>query len=132
MIICIDTNKVKTKIPHEKDFIKWRGNISDKDYDAIVDELNDIFDEKDVHTAGWIPGDDWNGTVYQPIFDACQKNYTHSALFFGLIVYKTFMDRADTWACGKFELNGKNIGSLTYFKLNPNKNSSGQNFIPSI
>lgn len=28
------------------------------------------------------------------------------------------MDRDDTWVCSRFELDGKKIKSLTYFKVN--------------
>jgi len=117
MIISIDTRKPKTKLPYSEDFIKWKKNLSDADYEKIVNELNSNFDGGEVHTAGWIPGHNWRGTVYQPIFDACNQNEVKAALFFGLIVYKVFMDRDDTWACGRFELDGKAIKSLTYFKV---------------
>lgn len=118
MIISIDTKKQRTKLPYSKEFINWKSNLSDDDYNAIISELNSKFDIGEVHTAGWIPGHNWMGTVYEPIFHACNKNEIKAALFFGLIVYKVFMDRNDTWACGRFELDGKAIKSLTYFKVN--------------
>lgn len=64
-----------------------------------------------------MPGHNWMGTVFQPLYHACRQNEIQAALFFGLIVYKGFMDRTDKWACGKFELNGKAIKSLTYFRV---------------
>lgn len=40
----------------------------------MVDELNKRIDENpEVHTAGWIPGHDWTGTVFYPIYLACKK-----------------------------------------------------------
>ncbi|WP_090042793.1 hypothetical protein [Clostridium frigidicarnis] len=118
MIISIDTKKPRTKLPYSDDFTKWKKNLLDDDYTAIVNELNSVFDSGKVHTAGWIPGHNWIGTVYEPIFKACNKNQVRAALFFGLIVYKVFMDRDDTWACDRFQLDGKEIKSLTYFKVN--------------
>lgn len=117
MIISIDTGKIKTVIPHSRDYKRWRKNISDVDYDSIVDALNLKIDEDEIHTAGWMPGHNWIGTVFEPIYYACKQNKIQAALFFGLIVYKVFMDRTDSWACGKFQLNGKEIKSLTYFRV---------------
>lgn len=117
MIISVDTGKQKTILPHSRDFKKWRKNISDADYGVIVDTLNSKIDSNEIHTAGWIPGHNWMGTVYEPIYHACSQNETIAALFFGLIVYKVFMDRDDYWACGRFELDGKVIKSLTYFRV---------------
>ena len=60
MLINIDTGKVITRIPHKKSFEAWRKQISNEDYQAVVDELNKRIDENpEVHTAGWIPGHDW-------------------------------------------------------------------------
>lgn len=119
MIISIDTGKLKNKLPHSTDFHKWRNNISDVDYDVIIDKLNSKINSDEIHTSGWMPGHNWMGTVYEPIYHACNQNEVRAALFFGLIVYKVFMDRDDYWACGRFELNGKAIKSLTYFRVNP-------------
>lgn len=120
MIISIDTGRQKTRLPHSKDFYKWRKNISDTDYDIVVNELNSKINADEIHTAGWMPGHNWMGTVYESIYHACNENEIKAALFFGLIVYKVFMDRDDVWACGRFELNGKSIKSLTYFRVNRN------------
>lgn len=78
-----------------------------------------MIDGDGIHTSGWMPGTNWMGTVSEPIYHACKKNQTQAALFFGLIVYKVFMERPEAWACGRFVLNGKNIKSLTYFRVNP-------------
>ena len=48
-----------------------------KTYQAIIDELNRRIDENpEVHTAGWIPGHNWKGTVFYPIYLACKKDKT--------------------------------------------------------
>lgn len=119
MIVSIDTGKEKKNIPYSQDYKNWRKHLSDIDYNQIKDELNRMIDSNEVHTAGWMPGSNWIGTVFEPIYHACGKNQTQAALFFGLIVYKVFMERPDTWACGRFQLNGKDIKSLTYFRVNP-------------
>ncbi|MCR8747223.1 hypothetical protein [Romboutsia lituseburensis] len=118
MIIDINTGKEKKGMPHSKNFYSWMKALPSIEYDKIVETLNDMIDGDEVHTAGWMPGSNWIGTVFEPIFLSLGKNEKKAALFFGLIVYKVFMDREDVWACGRFELNGKSIGSLTYFRVN--------------
>lgn len=118
MIYSIEHEELITKLPHEKDFSIWRKRISDNDYNIIVDELNKRIDSNEVHTAGWIPGHDWTGTVFEPIYYACGRSIDIAAQFFGLIVFKVFMDRDDYWGCGRYEKDGKHIRSMTYFRLN--------------
>jgi len=117
MIYSIEKGEFITKLPHEKDFKVWRKRIGDNDYNTIVDELNKRIDGDEVHTAGWMPGHDWTGTVFEPIYHACGRRIDTAALFFGLIVFKAFMDRDDYWGCGRYEKDGKPIHSMTYFRL---------------
>jgi hypothetical protein len=117
MIISVETGKVKTSLPYYNDYKQWRKNLNNADYNVIVDNLNEMINANEIHTAGWMPGSNWIGTVFEPIYLACKRNQTQAALFFGLIVYKVFMERPDTWACGRFQLNGKEIKSLTYFRV---------------
>ena len=70
-----------------------------------------------------MPGNDWAGTVYEPLYYACGRNETQSGLFFGLIVFKVLMERTDyVWGFGRFEKDGVAIRSMTYFitDLDPN------------
>lgn len=118
MLYSIDTGKYITSVPHKSDFDKWMKKLSAADYQAIADVLNDKIDESDINTAGWLPGHDWTGTVFQPIYEACGQNQTLSGMFFGLIVFDLLMKREDkTWGFGRFEKDGKQIASMTYFAL---------------
>ena len=118
MLYSIDTGKYVKVLPHKKDFDIWRNHISDADYQKIVDAINEKVDNSDINTAGWIPGHDWTGTVYEPLYFACGKNQTQAGMFFGLIVFKTLMERTDSvWGFGRFEKNGIPIHSTTYFLL---------------
>lgn len=119
MLYSVDTGKYVKTLPHKKDYDKWRHNLSDADYDKIIDELEKRIDSQEIHTAGWIPGNDWTGTVYEPIYYACGQNKTQSGMFFGLILFNYLMNRQDTvWGFGRFERNGVPIESTTYFVVN--------------
>lgn len=119
MLFSIDSGKYITKVPHKKDFDRWMTNLSEDDLLKIEDALNEKIDGNDINTAGWIPGHDWTGTVYQPIYEACNKNLVQAGMFFGLILFNLLMNRPDkVWSFGRFEKDGKPISSMTYFILN--------------
>ena len=117
MLISIDIGKVKTKLTHTANYGKQIKGLSATDYTAIKIALNQMIDGDTIHTAGWRPGSNWADTVFNPIYLACEKNQTRVALLFGLIVYKIFMKRTDNWACGRYQLDGKVIKRLTYFRV---------------
>lgn len=121
MLFSIDGGSPKpiTRLPHEKDFKIWRGRLPDAEYQAIVDELRHRIEGGEVHTSSWLPGANWEGTVFHPIFKtACRGNYDRSSLFFGLIVWKMFMDHEDDWSFGRYEKDGEQIRGITYFRIN--------------
>lgn len=118
MLYSIDKGEYVKKLPHKKEFDKWRSNLSDSDYLKIVEAINDKIDLNDINTAGWLPGNDWTGSVFQPLYYACKENKVQSGLFFGLIVFNILMLRPDNvWGFGRFENNGVPIASMTYFIL---------------
>lgn len=119
MLYSIDSGRYIDKLPHKKEYDNWKKHISDTDFQLIIDKINEQIDAKDVNTAGWIPGHDWTGTVYEPLYYACGRNTKQAGMFFGLIVFDLLMNRQDcVWGFGKFEKNGEPIGSTTYFVLN--------------
>ncbi len=66
----------------------------------------------------WIPGSDWTGTVFQPIYEkACKCNREAAAEFFGLIFWAVLLERNDVWSFGRYEKDGIPIGGMTYFKF---------------
>lgn len=117
MLYSINAGSVVKKLPHNTQYRKWMLNISDYDYSAIIQELNNRINCDEIHTAGWMPGSIWTDTEFEPIYNACGKNYKKAALFFGLIVFKVFMDRDDYWGFGKYEKDGIPIHSITYYRL---------------
>lgn len=118
MLYSIDGNKYIETLPHKQQFDSWMKNLSTQDYSKIVDTLNDRVDRSDINTSSWIPGSDWSGTVYEPIYHACGDNKEVSGLFFGLILFKILMERQDAvWGFGRYENNGIPIRGTTYFIL---------------
>jgi len=104
--------KRKLKVAFVKAFEERRKNLSDTDYNAIVDELNRVINSANCHTSSWIPGRNWKGTVYESIWHACNRNDKVAAMFYGQILNKVMIERSDAWVCGKFP----HARGMTYFK----------------
>lgn len=117
MLIDFSSGKLITKIPFEREYKIFLSRMTDSEISNIETALNELIEGTTIQTAGWMPGNDWNGTPYQVIFDkAAHKNHDLAAKCFGLMVWVVFMKRPERWTSGRFENNGEPIGSRTYFQ----------------
>ena len=119
MLYSIDSDCPIDSIPHEKDYLQWKKRISDEDYRAIFDELSSRISGSEIETSSWIPGSDWTGTVFQPIYeDACDYDPVAAAKFFGLILWDVVRSQKESWSFGRYKLGDVPIEGLTYFRIN--------------
>jgi len=119
VLYSIDTGKYITKLPHQREFDRWKNNLAPSDYAEVIKTLNQKIGMSDIHTSSWIPGNDWTGTVYEPLYISCRKNVVAAGLFFGLILFDLLMGRTDAvWGFGRYEKDGRLIRGMTYFLLN--------------
>lgn len=64
-----------------------------------------------------MPGSDWTGTAFQPIWEkAAKKNEELAAKIFGLLVFEIFRHRPEDWYTGRFEKEGIPLRGRTYFR----------------
>lgn len=118
MLSNIYDNKVK-QVWHKKFFDASKAWLSEDEYQAMVDELNRIVQEKvdtqsDIVVSSFIPGSDWSGTVWEPIYtNACKEEYDHAAQFFGLLVCQVLIAREEDWRFIKQESHAK---GMIYFR----------------
>ena len=122
MLIDIDTGKTRDHVPYEPQFEALRRRLSASEFDAMVARINDLIDESgaEIATAGWLPGSDWTGTPFEPIYTkAARGDFDRSAMFFGQLVWYTIMNRPEPWGSGRYQVDGRDIGSRTYFRINP-------------
>jgi len=115
MLSNIEGNKI-TSIPHREDYERWRANLSDSDYKAIIDELHRIMNEGDVFTSSYLPGSDWTGTVYQPIYIACGESFDAAKLFYGILVWIAVQLHPEEWRFTRQERDDESLIGLTYFR----------------
>lgn len=106
-----------TRMPYAAEYQEAMSRLSAGEIATIKAALNDMIDKKTIHTSGWMPGADWSGTPFSPIYsEAARGSYERSAQIFGLVVFETFMERPEVWFTGRFEKDGVPIGSRTYFQ----------------
>src|SRR5258705_5901957 len=102
----VNINRPISYVPHERSYCIWRSRLTESQRRTIEDKLTSMIDGDTVHTASWMPGRDWSGTVFQPIWEhACLKNYEAAAKCFGIMLWETMMARPESWSFGRFEKN---------------------------
>jgi hypothetical protein len=124
MLYSLYDDKPINDIIHKADYDRWKARLTAGEYQAIVDELNQRIDTtppgKEVVTSSWIPGSDWDGTVWNSIYTkACDHNPNEAALCFGVFMWAVMLDRPEFWAFGRYEKDGIPIRGLTYFVVHP-------------
>jgi hypothetical protein len=109
--------EIKT-IPHKQDYDIWVSRLTGEDIFQIKDALSDMIDGTDIQTSSWMPGADWTGTPFRPIYEkAANKNPDVAAKCFGLILWEVIMERPEKWGFGRYEKDGIPIEGMTYFQL---------------
>ncbi len=119
-LIDIDSGQEITHVPYERDFEIIRARLSDEEFQSMVDRINQLVDEAgaEIATAGWLPGSDWTGTPFEPIYTkGARSDFDRAAKFFGQLVWFTVMNRQEPWGSGRYQVDGRDIGSRTYFRL---------------
>jgi len=120
MLIDISTGKEITDVPYRSEFDTLCQRLSQEEFEKIVARINELIDDSggEIVTAGWLPGNDWTHRPFEPIYlKAARMNHDLAARFFGLLVWYTVMHRPERWASGRYELDGEEIRSRTYFQL---------------
>ncbi len=120
MLIDIETGRTIEQVPFRRDFDVLRGRLSEADFEAMVARINELIDTSgaEIATAGWLPGSDWTGTSFEPIYTiAARQDFQRSALFFDQLVWYVVMARPEYWGSGRYQVDGRDIGSRTYFRL---------------
>lgn len=110
------------KVPHERENRAIIDRIPAADLEAIKAELNRRIDavvdtDEELITSGWIPGHEWAGTVWLPIYETAHKDAARAGMVFGAIVFEVMMEREEDWSLGKYQVDGRDIGSITYFRI---------------
>ena len=128
MLFDLDGN-LQAHIPHRVDYDRWRARLSDADHASIMEALHGIMNaaiergedrnENGIFNSSYIPGADWRGTPYQPIYVACGENFDHARFFYGLLVWEAVMNHGEEWVFIRQEIDSDRPLGLTYFHQDP-------------
>lgn len=116
MLYSIDTFECIKYIPHQTSYDWLRNRLTEQEFHAIYDELLMKISGKEVATSSWIPGSNWEDTVYDPLYKVA-GNEEEAGKLFGLIVWVVFLEHPETWSFGRYKKDGIPIRGLTYFKV---------------
>ena len=97
---------------------EWVATELGEELTPIQDALNDTIDRDRIHTSSWIPGKYWTGTPYQAIHEVCHHDDDEAAKCFGLIFWKVFEHRPESWMSGHGMKDGREIRGRTYYLPN--------------
>jgi hypothetical protein len=118
MLVDLMSGRPITSVPYKDEYRVFMSQMTPEEIRQIKETLNDMVDGDEIHTAGWMPGSDWTGTPFQAIYEkAARHSFRAAAQCFGLMVWEVFMERPEKWTSGRFEKDGKEIGSRTYFRI---------------
>lgn len=70
-----------------------------------------------IETSAWIPGADWRGTPWQPIYDdGAAQSSDLAAMMFGLFVWEAFERHPLDWYTQRFSMGGDDDRFRVYFR----------------
>lgn len=115
-----EEKKDVTNMPHRETFDRWRSNLSDADHQRVIEAIHNIMDNtphgEHIITSSYIPGRDWRGTPFDPIYQACNQNWEAARLFFGQLVWEAVQEHDDIWYFIRQERDDDQPIGLTYFR----------------
>jgi hypothetical protein len=94
MLVDMMSGRQITRVPYEAEYRSFMSRMTSEEITEIKSALNEKIEGTEIQTAGRMPGSDWTGTVYQPVYEkAARCDYGTAARCFGLMVWEVFMER---------------------------------------
>lgn len=121
-LYAVDSDRPIDYLPHKQEFDICRTRLADAAYHAVENELNRRIDAvaenpQPVLTSSWLPGPDWTGTVYEPLYHAASNDQSRSGMFFGQILWQVMRERREDWAFLKADPFDLGIQGTHYFRI---------------
>ncbi len=111
--------KELTNMPHQAEYDRWMRNLSHEEHRGVISAIHTVLDDardnnKPVYSS-YIPGSDWEGTAYWPIYIACQENRDASRLFYGQLCWEAVQEHEDDWVVINQKRDDDHPGGKIYF-----------------
>lgn len=108
--------KRQSRIIHQADYNRWRASLNDADWEGIVQAVHEVMDRDGVFKSSYLPGSDWTGTPYFPIWLAVGEDFDQARLFFGLLVWEAVWLHPEEWYFVRQDSTGDEPTGMTYFR----------------
>lgn len=119
MLFKVNGEEIK-ELYHKSEYNKVIAKLTAQEIVDIEKELEKIItaklgsDEEKVFTSSWVPGKDWSGTVYHPIYTkGTAYNEEQAGKIFGLFFMKAFIENDNEWFF--FKPNSDEMRGSYYF-----------------
>jgi len=91
--------------------------LTQAEVEAIMAHLaHEVEVRSEILTTIWIPGADWSETPLERIYEVCGDEVL-AAKIFGLFMWDTMQRHPEAWGFGHYELDGKPIKGMTYYRV---------------
>lgn len=102
MLYSIDEERITelspARAPSYQAWCQALNRLAPNHLSVILADVDRYLDDHDYLKAGFIPGRaDWDGTIYQPLYEAVAQDQLAAGFFLGLIVKNAIIDRHDGW-----------------------------------
>ena len=115
MLVNFENGKEIKEVWHKKEYDVFLNKINALDKDTIESikySIKNLMSTSEVNVTSWMPGKDWTGTPYQPIFDALGLE-SSSAMCFGLLVQECIIEDDRVWSFTRID----KIEGMVYFEI---------------
>jgi len=118
MLLDVHGNRVN-RDPHREQFDAWCHGISNENFQAMEDAINDFCDRNDEFRSSFMPGQDETiGRLFPTLTAACNGNEQDAGLFFGNIVWRILDDKPEEWRFARSEQDEENPLGMFYWRRN--------------
>ncbi|SRR6266851_2299089 len=110
--------------PSEQELSRVLAQLTHEQIQAMEDELNRRADaignaRDDFTNSSWVPGTNWQNTVFEPLYDACEgfsaDQEQYAGFMFGWLMRRVIIARADEWEMFKHHQPTDTIPRGTYY-----------------
>ena len=116
MLLDLDGKHVNRN-PHREEYNSWCSRISDEDFQAMEQAINNYCDRHNEIRSSFIPGkDETIKRLFPTLTEACNGNEEDAGLFFGNIVWRVVDGRADSWYFKPSDRDDEHSLGMFYWK----------------
>ncbi len=117
MLYSVESQTVVDRMPYQRQLGRWMIRLTSGEKEAIERSLRAHIADGQLAMGGVIPGINWEGAPFAPIWRVCKQTTITANLCVALWVYDMMLRDEAWWGFRENENEGESLESLTYFRL---------------